>query len=311
MLKVDEYAGSEQQNNEQTNQPSVSQFSGKILSKPSSKWILDTCDTHYVCRNLSLFQNTYADSKFSYVNLPNGNAFKVSCLGTIVISPDLVLKDVLLVAKGYNQQEGVNYTDTFAPVTKLVTVKLVLAIVAINRWYLHQLDVNNAFLHGDLNVEVYMTLPPGYNPKGELPPNVVCKLKKPLYGLKQASRQWFAKFSSVLLEEGFHHSATDHSLFMRHSGDKFIILLIYVDDVILAGNSLVEMEALKAQLNNKFQLKDLGNLKYFLGLEVARSPKGIIISQRHYAFANARRSWTFRMQTSDYTYGGQPEIEPS
>uniref|UniRef100_A0A803Q579 peroxidase n=1 Tax=Cannabis sativa TaxID=3483 RepID=A0A803Q579_CANSA len=155
--------------------------------------------------------------------------------------------------------------------------------VPTSGWHLHQLDVNNAFLHGDLHEDVYMSIPQGYRPKGELPPNVVCKLQKSFYGLKQASRQWFAKFSSALTDEGFHHLATDHSLFIKNFHGNFIFLLVYVDDVILASNNLVELEALKARLHTRFQLKDLGNLRYFLGLEVARSEKGIIVSQRPYA----------------------------
>uniref|UniRef100_A0A803QH13 Polyprotein n=1 Tax=Cannabis sativa TaxID=3483 RepID=A0A803QH13_CANSA len=188
-----------------------------------------------------------------------------------------------LVAKGYDQQEGVDYFETFAPVAKLVTVKLILALAAVNGWILHELDVNNAFLHGDLHEDVYMTIPQGYSPKGELPPNAVCKLNKSLYGLKQASRQWFEKFSTTLEHEGFHHSATDHSLFIKYFGDKFILLLVYVDDVILVSNHAQELEALKVRLNNKFKLKDLGELRYFLGLEIAGSKEGIFVSQRGYA----------------------------
>uniref|UniRef100_A0A803QA39 Reverse transcriptase Ty1/copia-type domain-containing protein n=1 Tax=Cannabis sativa TaxID=3483 RepID=A0A803QA39_CANSA len=189
-----------------------------------------------------------------------------------------------LVAKGYNQQEGIDYSETFAPVTKLVTVKLILALAAVFGWHLYQLDVNNAFLHGDLHEDVYMTLPQGYSPnKGELPTNAVCKLQKSLYGLKQASRQWFEKFSNALEEEGFTHSATNHSFFIKHSQVGFIALLVYVDDVILASNNLKELEALKVRLDSKFKLKDMGKLKYFLGLEVARSEEGIFVSQRPYA----------------------------
>lgn len=129
-----------------------------------------------------------------------------------------------------------------------------------------------------------MTLPPGYTPKEGviLPPNPVCKLKKSLYGLKQASRQWFLKFRSTLLSLGFHQSYTDHTLFIRNVRGKYVAVLVYVDDIIIISNDDNEVATLKTDLQRFFKLRDLGPLKYFLGLEIARSSSGISICQRKY-----------------------------
>ncbi|KAI5333443.1 hypothetical protein L3X38_023574 [Prunus dulcis] len=158
-----------------------------------------------------------------------------------------------LVAKGYTQMEGIDYHETFSPVAKLTTVRVLLSLAAAKGWCLQQLDVNNAFLHGDLHEEVYMQLPPGSHGKGG---NMVCRLNKSLYGLKQASRCWFAKFSKALLDAGFSQSKADYSLFYRHK-----------------GTDTATISIIKNLLHQRFHLKDLGDLKYFLGIEVSRSPK--------------------------------------
>lgn len=184
-----------------------------------------------------------------------------------------------LVAKGYTQQEGIDYHDTFAPVAKLVTVRALLSIATVQRWSLHQLDVNNAFLQGDLTEEVYMRMPPGFQKKGD---SRVCRLNKSLYGLKQASRQWFAKFSSALINDGFTQSRADHSLFTYQVKDISIFVLVYVDDIIITGNDASSISSLISRLELKFSIKNLGPLRYFLGIEVSRSSKGIFLCQRKY-----------------------------
>lgn len=125
-----------------------------------------------------------------------------------------------------------------------------------------------------------MELPQGISPSQS---NQVCRLKKSLYGLKQSSRQWFAKLSSSLLSQGYKQSTSDYSFFFKHTSINFTALLIYVDDLILAGNNLQEINTLKQFLHHNFKIRDLGALKYFLGLEIARSKQGIHISQRKYA----------------------------
>lgn len=187
-----------------------------------------------------------------------------------------------LVAKGFNQQEGVDFLDTFSPVAKLVTVKLLLALAAKNNWPLLQLDVNNAFLNGDLEEEVYMQIPQGYSVNNTSHTPLVCKLQKSLYGLRQASRQWYSKFSSFLLTLGFTQSKSDYSLFFKGSGSTYVALLVYVDDIVITGASPTEIQFLKNALSTEFKLKDLGNVRHFLGLEIARSKSGIFISQRQY-----------------------------
>jgi hypothetical protein len=184
-----------------------------------------------------------------------------------------------LVAKGYNQIEGLDFFDTFSPVAKITTVRTLIALAAVKSWHLHQMDVNNAFLHGDLQEDVYMTVPQGvHSPK----PNQVCKLIKSLYGLRQASRKWYERLTSLLISQGYHQSSSDYSLFTLNKQGSFTALLVYVDDIILAGDSLAEFARIKTVMDEEFKIKDLGKLRYFLGIEVAHSKSGISICQRKY-----------------------------
>lgn len=192
-----------------------------------------------------------------------------------------------LVAKGYNQTEGIDFLDTFSPVAKMVTVKSLLALAAINKWNLHQLDISNAFLNGDLTEEVYMSLPLGYQPTSTVSTvshsqPMVGKLIKSLYGLKQTSRQRNVKLTEILSLLGFTQSKADYSLFTKGIGPQFIALLVYVDDILIAGPNINLIAQFKKDLSSHFKLRDLGLLKYFLGIEIAGSTDGICISQRKY-----------------------------
>ncbi|KAL0339458.1 UNVERIFIED_CONTAM: Retrovirus-related Pol polyprotein from transposon RE1 [Sesamum angustifolium] len=183
-----------------------------------------------------------------------------------------------LVAKGYNQVAGVDYVDCFSPVAKAVTVRLFLAIASAHSWPLHQLDVNNAFLHGYLDEEIFMLPPEGY----DVPQGHVCKLKRSLYGLKQASRQWNQEFTSQLVAFGFTQSSHDHCLFFMGSEDTFVAMLIYVDDVLITSPSVSLLTDVKSYLDGLFTIKDLGVARYFLGLQIARSPTGTSVTQTKY-----------------------------
>ena len=170
-----------------------------------------------------------------------------------------------LVVKGYTQVPGLDYTDTFSPVIKATTVRVVLSLVVTNKWPLRQLDVKNVFLNGHLTEHVYMEQPPGYIDSRF--PNHVCQLKEALYGLKQAPRAWFQHFSSFLHQLGFYCSCADTSFFVFHKHSDMIYLLLYVDDIILTGNNSSLLENFTCRLNSEFATKDLGSLSYFLDLE--------------------------------------------
>lgn len=178
-----------------------------------------------------------------------------------------------LVAKGYTQKYGIDYGDTFAPVAKMNTIQILISIAANKDWPLKQFDVKNAFLNGYLEEEVYMDPPPGIDCGGS-----VCKLKRALYGLKQSPRAWFGRFSNFMKQIGYKQSDADHTLFVRNNGGRITALIVYVDDMVVTGNDHDEIAKLQLLLAKEFELKDLGQLKYFLGIEVARSKAGISIS---------------------------------
>jgi len=165
-------------------------------------------------------------------------------------------------------------------VEKMTIVRILLALAAHYGWKLQQFDVKNAFLHGDLKEEVFMEPPPDFD-KGFS--GRVCKLKKALYGLKQSPRVWFDRFSKAMRHMGYLQSRGDHTLFFNYSSGGWVTtLLVYVDDIIVTRNDFEEQTQLKENLSQTFKIKDLGVLKYFMGIEVAYSKAGIFLSQRKY-----------------------------
>ena len=228
----------------------------------------------------------HSNSTWELVPLPPGKS-TVGCrwIYTVKVGPDGQIDRLKarLVAKGYTQIFGLDYTDTFSPVAKMSSVRLILSLSAVHHWPLHQLDIKNAFLHGALQEEVYMDQPPGFVIQGKSS-GMVCRLKRALYGLKQSPRAWFGRFRDVVQKYGMIRSEADHSVFYRHSPSKgSIYLVVYVDDIIITGQDHDGIAQLKNHLFGHFQTKDLGKLRYFLGIEVAQSKEGVVICQRKYA----------------------------
>jgi hypothetical protein len=149
-----------------------------------------------------------------------------------------------------------DYEETFAPVAKMTIIHTLIVVASIRQWHISQLDIKNAFLNGDLQEEVYMTLPPGISHDS----GYVCKLKKALYGLKQAPRAWFEKFSIVISSLDFVSSSHDSALFIKCTDPGRIILSLYVDNMIITGDDIDGISVLKTELARRFEMKDLGYL---------------------------------------------------
>ncbi|KAE8722922.1 putative LRR receptor-like serine/threonine-protein kinase [Hibiscus syriacus] len=171
-----------------------------------------------------------------------------------------------LVARGFSQQYGLDYDETFSPMAKLTTVLVLLALTANKDRNLWQMDVKNAFLHGELDREIYMTQPMGFQSQDH--PEYVCKLRKTLYGLKQAPWAWYGKIAEFLTKSGYSVTPADSSLFVKANKGKLAIVLVYVDDLIITGDDEAEILQTKENLSVRFQMKELGQLKHFLGLEL-------------------------------------------
>ena len=186
-----------------------------------------------------------------------------------------------LVARGFSQNYGLDYEETFSPVAKMATVRTLISLAAFKGWKLWQLDVKNAFLYGDLDRQVFMEQPIGFVSKQF--PNYVCCLKKALYGLKQAPRAWYGKVSQYLIFCGFRVSDSDSGLFIKSESNIHLLVLLYVDDMIISGENESEISNLRNDLSIRFEMKNLGEIGCFLGLEVEKSDLGYFVSQKGYA----------------------------
>jgi histone deacetylase 1/2 len=184
------------------------------------------------------------------------------------------------VVRGFSQRPGVDFHQTFSPVVKPATIRTVLHLAATRRWPVHQLDVKNAFLHGDLTERVYCHQPAGFVDSSN--PNHVCLLVKSLYRLKQAPRAWFQRLGGHLHSMGFTAAGSDNSLFIYRQGEHTAYLLVYVDDIILTASTTTLLRHVIDHLRQAFAIKDLGSLHFFLGVQVHRNDAGFFLTQAQY-----------------------------
>lgn len=172
-----------------------------------------------------------------------------------------------------------DFTEVYAPVARMDTIRVILALAAQRGWIVYQLDVKSAFLHGELIEEVYVEQPLGYEKKGE--EDKVYKLHKALYGLKQAPRAWFSRIDAYFRSEGFQNCSNEQTLFTKvGNGGKTLLVSVYVDDLIYTSNDDMLLEEFKVSMMKEFEMTDLGKMRYFLGLEVLQRDDGIFVCQR-------------------------------
>jgi len=185
-----------------------------------------------------------------------------------------------LVARGFSQRQGIDYKETFSPVAKMSTIRLIVALATMHGWKLHQMDVKNAYLNGVLDEEVYMHQPPGYIDENH--PTKVCRLVRALYGLKQAGRQWYKQLHKFFTSNGFVRSLAEPTLYARKDQHGIVVCVVYVDDLIISGDDTDGIKTLKGLLSSTFEMKDLKELHYCLGLEVLRTSNYTFLLQHKY-----------------------------
>ena len=186
-----------------------------------------------------------------------------------------------LVANGKSQEEGVDFTETFSPVVKPASIRTVLHVALANNWPINQYDVQNAFLHGNLEETVYMFQPPGYVDKSK--PDHVCRLNRSIYGLRQAPRAWNQRFVEFITKQGFKQSKSDASLFIYMKNNERAYLLLYVDDIILTASSSSLRQSVTTALKSEFPITDEGQISSFLGISALFNDKGLFLNQTRYA----------------------------
>ncbi|CAI7774075.1 unnamed protein product [Closterium sp. NIES-54] len=227
------------------------------------------------------FQSHMENETWTLTNLPPGRK-ALDCTWVLRVKTDaegrLERHKTRLVIKGFQQREGIDFQEVFAPVAKAPTLWLLLAAAAVCGWKVEQMDVKTAFLYGVVDEEIYMKQPEGYDDGS----GRVCRLKKAIYGLKQAPRCWYARLVEVLEALGFKVSGCDESLFMTKGEEEKVFLLVYVDDILLFSPSLERIKKVQGKLKETIQCKALGPVGYYLGLHMERDEvKGWLRLHQH------------------------------
>jgi hypothetical protein len=185
------------------------------------------------------------------------------------------------MVRSFNQRPGIDFQETFTPVFKPATIRTMLTIAASKRWPTRQLDVSNAFLRGNLDEHVMCPQPIGFHDADR--PQAVCLLDKSLYGLRQASCVWFTRFATFVVKIGFKATRSDSSLFVLCRGHDVAYLLLYVDDMVITASSSSLLQHVVTELHDEFTVKDMGELRFFLNIDIQRKDDGFYLSQSHYA----------------------------
>ncbi|WVZ82976.1 hypothetical protein U9M48_030174 [Paspalum notatum var. saurae] len=219
---------------------------------------------------------------------------------------EVVRHKARLVARGFVQREGIDFEEVFAPVARMESVRLVLALAATRGWNVHHMDVKSAFLNGELKEEVFVKQPPGFVVAGQ--EHRVLRLRKALYGLRQAPRAWNVKLDESLTRLGFAKCETEHALYTRRAERGQLVVGVYVDDLVVTGTSEQDIVAFKEEMKKLFRMSDLGLLTYYLGIEVEQGTDSITLRQSAYARKLLERSGG-GLQGQQNADGGEDQAE--
>jgi hypothetical protein len=256
----------------------LSTYSEAVTSSVSAQWV--------VAMNKKI-KSLHKNQTWELVKLPKG-AKTIGCKWTFkknerIPSIEDARVKARFVAKGSSQREGMDFNEVFSPIVRHSSIRVLLAMVALFELELEQLDVKTAFLHGEFEEIIYMLQPEGFIVEGK--EDQVCQLKRSLYGLKQSPRQWYMRFDSFMVGHGYTRISHDSCMYyMQLSDGSFVYLLLYMNDMLIATKSMLEIKRLKFLLSEEFEMKDLGATKKILRMEIHRNRKAgkLYLSQKKY-----------------------------